>query len=721
MTTYFHTKSRLAVFLCCLLTVFTSLTSIAQISNDGDKSKPATEEDFYRMVTLPMPEGVALEVGGLALLPNGTLAASTRRGEVWLIENPYGVNPHYKRFAHGLHEILGLAYRDGALYMSQRGELTKLTDKNKDGIADSYETVYAWPLSGHYHEYSYGPVIHSDGTMTVTSNVAFGDVEWWKGESRVPWRGWTMQITPDGKMTPFATGMRSPNGIGLNKDGDLFYAENQGDWMGSGGITHVEKGDFVGHIAGLKWSNLPESPVKLTAEQIEAKVDYPKVPFGKKPEDVESTTIKSFYEMEKEFPAIKTPAVWFPHTLVGISTSDILTNTTKGSFGPFDDQIFVGDQGHSKINRVFLEKVKDVYQGAVFPFREGFASGVMRITWGSDGSMFVGQSNRGWGSTGKEPYALQRLVWTGKTPFEMKSVRAQPDGFEVEFTLPVDKKTAENPASYSVTSFTYKYHPVYGSPVYKDQPCKVVGVKVSDDGMRARVVVDGLREGFIHQLMAAEVRSKDNQTLLHETAYYTLNRIPDGEKLPLAQANTKADHSMHGNMSAAAQKKAGNASGAKVQTTANKADGNAAAAKGTGSRVKRQLSMPASWKAPDQTITVGTRPGLKFDVEKVTVSAGAKIKLTFNNNDDMTHNLVLTTPGDAVEVGNMAIKLGLDGTKMSYIPNSEKVLYHTKLLQPGSEETIYFTAPTKPGDYTIVCTYPGHAYVMQSTFTVAAN
>jgi azurin len=429
------------------------------------------------------------------------------------------------------------------------------------------------------------------------------------------------------------------------------------------------------------------------------------------------------YELEKEFPAIKTPAVWFPHTLVGISTSDILTNTTRGAFGPFEDQIFVGDQGHSKINRVSLEKVKGVYQGAVFPFREGFASGVMRITWGSDGSMFVGQSNRGWGSTGKEPYGLQRLVWTGKTPFEMKTVRAQPDGFEIEFTLPVDKKTAENPAAYSVTSFTYKYHPVYGSPVYKDQQCKILGVKVSDDGLRARVVVDGLREGFIHQLMAAEVRSKENLSLLHETAYYTLNRIPDGDKLPLAQANTKADHSMHGNMSASTGKKAGNTTGATMQTTSAKAEGNAATAssKGAGSQAKRQLTMPSSWKAPDQTITVGTKPGLKFDVEKVTVSPGAKIKLTFNNDDDMTHNLVITTPGDAVEVGNMAVKLGLEGTKMSYIPKTEKVLYHTKLLQPGSEETIYFTAPTKPGDYTIVCTYPGHAYVMQSTFTVAAK
>lgn len=714
---YIFTFHRLAMLFCCLSTVVASAWAQTQ-GAAGTNAKPATEEDFYSIVTLPVPEGVALEVGGLALLPNGTLAASTRRGEVWLIENPYGSNPFYKRFAHGLHEILGLAYKDGSLYMSQRGELTKLTDKNKDGIADSYETIYAWPLSGHYHEYSYGPVINADGTMTVTGNVAFGDVEWWKGESRVPWRGWTMQITPDGKMTPYATGMRSPNGIGLNKEGDLFYAENQGDWMGSGGITHLEKGDFVGHIAGLRWSDRPESPVKIKAEDILAKVAYPEVKFGVKPEDVASDKIQPLFEIEKEIPAIKTPAVWFPHTLAGISTSDILLNTSKGAFGPFEDQLFVGDQGHSKINRVFLEKIKGVYQGAVFPFREGFVSGVMRITWGKDGSMFVGQSNRGWGSTGKEAYGLQRVVWTGKTPFEMKSVRAQPDGFEIEFTLPVDKKAAQNPAAYAITGFTYKYHPVYGSPVIRDKACKVLGVKVSDDGMKARLVVDGMREGYIHQIQAADVRSQENMPLLHETAYYTLNRIPDGDKLALSETNTKADHSMHGDMSASAKNgaSASSAQGTSAQSTATKTTASKA-----GGQTKRQTKMPAGWKAPDQTLTVGTKPGLKFDVEKVSVKPGAKIKLTFNNDDDMTHNLVITTPGDAVEVGNMAIKLGLDGSKMSYIPKTEKVLYHTNLLQPGSEETIYFTAPEKPGDYTIVCTYPGHAYVMQATFQVVAK
>ena len=66
--------------------------------------------------------------------------------------------------------------------------------------------------------------------------------------------------------------------------------------------------------------------------------------------------------------------------------------------------------------RVNLEKVNGEWQGACFPFREGFQSGIIRTVWGLDGSMFVGMTSRGWASTGKDPYGIQRLVWTGKTP-----------------------------------------------------------------------------------------------------------------------------------------------------------------------------------------------------------------------------------------------------------------------------------------------------------------
>ena len=226
------------------------------------------EEDYYPIVTIPAPEGVLLEVGGLTTLPDGRIGLSTRRGDVWVIENPYMSNgevPRFTLFASGLHESLGLAYYQNAFYSAQRGELTKLVDRSGDGRADVYETIFSWPLSGHYHEYSFGPKMDNEGNMYVTANVAFGDEEWWRGESRVKWRGWTMKISPDGEMTPWATGMRSPCGIGMI-DGEMFYDDNQGDWIGSGAIWHVKQGSFTGHPAGLRWADEANSPIEVNQE-----------------------------------------------------------------------------------------------------------------------------------------------------------------------------------------------------------------------------------------------------------------------------------------------------------------------------------------------------------------------------------------------------------------------------------------------------------------------
>jgi cytochrome c551/c552 len=162
------------------------------------------------------------------------------------------------------------------------------------------------------------------------------------------------------------------------------------------------------------------------------------------------------------------------------------------------------------------------------------------MAWGKDGSLFVGETNRGWGSAGDANEGLQRLVWNGRMPFEMQAVRAMPDGFEIEFTKPVDKKSAEDIASYSVESFIYKYHPVYGSPTVNNQKCAVKGVKVSDDGMKVRIIVDGLRQYYIHNITLEGIRDKeDAYSLVHPTAYYTLNNIPQGQKLSLSEVSTK--------------------------------------------------------------------------------------------------------------------------------------------------------------------------------------
>lgn len=645
----------------------------------------AVENEYYRMATVPIPEGVVLEVGGMSALPDGRLAVSTRRGEVWMVENPYmegNARPHFTRFAQGLHEPLGLAYGDGALYLSQRGELTRLRDTNGDGRADRYETVFSWPLSGNYHEYSFGPVFTPRGNMLVTLNLAWIG----RGASLAKWRGWAVEITPDGKMTPVATGLRSPAGYGYNLAGDLFYAENQGDWVGSGGITHLARGDFAGNPEGLRWTSEPGSPLKLRLEDI-------------------PDTGEPKFAVAQRVPGLKPPAVWFPHSVMGISTSDVLVDSTGGAFGPFNGQMFVGDQGHSKIMRVFLEKVDGVYQGVVFPFREGFASGVLRQVWGKDGSMFVGMTSRGWGSTGKAPFGLQRLVWTGKTPFEAQKIEARADGFEITFTMPVDRKAAANPASYSVEGFNYKYHHNYGSPVIDKQSHPVRGVVVSRDGRRARLVVDGLRQGYIHEIKLGGVRSTGGQSLLHDVGYYTLNRIPRGARLAVAPARaapaTPAVSAVPASQAAPAVPLPVAENGAPV--------------------AKRQVEMPAGWTGQvDQTITIRAQPGLRWDLPSVQVKAGSRIRLVVANPDDMLHNLLVVRPGRVLPVVEAAMAMGLEGEKRDYVPNSNDVLYHTSLLQPRAGETIYFQAPTTPGEYTYVCTFPGHGYTMQGTLRVVA-
>src|SRR6218665_1060733 len=135
------------------------------------QNRPLVEEDFYRIVTLPVPEGIQLEVGGLAVLPDGRLGVCTRRGDVWLVSNPYmknGTTPTYKKFATGLHEPLGLNYINGNLWATQRGELTILKDTDGNGVADDYSAFYKFPLSGNYHEYSYGPVLLPNNDMLIT-------------------------------------------------------------------------------------------------------------------------------------------------------------------------------------------------------------------------------------------------------------------------------------------------------------------------------------------------------------------------------------------------------------------------------------------------------------------------------------------------------------------------------------------------------------------------
>jgi azurin/glucose/arabinose dehydrogenase len=634
----------------------------------------ARENSYWKRISLPAPANVLLEVTGILPLPGKRLIITTRRGEIWIIDGAYDDDPHpkYTLFASGLHEPLGIiAAPKGGYYVAQRQELTRIVDTDGDGRADLFETICKLPISGAYHEYAFGPVMGPNGNLRVTLNVAFGGAT----QSPVPWRGWMVEITPDGQMTPIAAGLRSPCGFTVTSKGLWLYSENQGEWAGSGRVTEIQPGDFMGHPAGLAWSKLPGSPVSL------------------RPGDI-SDFEQPMVEVAKKLPGLKLPTVWFPHTILGISTAGIAEDVTQGKFGPFAGQFFVGDQGQSKVMRMTLEKVKGVWQGAAYAFREGFDCGIIRLTYGEDGSLFAGETARGWGSVGPKEQGLERLVWTGQVPFEIKEVTAEPDGFLLTFTQPVDRVSAENPASYNIMGFTYTYHQAYGSAPVNRMRCPVSKVVVATDGLSVRLACPCLREGYIHEVKAAGVKSAtDGVLLVHNTAYYTLNRRPDGDRIIPLEAN-EAELCV-----------------ATLPTAANLPT------------KKHPTKAPADWDNPDgdKIILLGTLPGLKFDATELKVKTGAHVQLIFRNSDDMLHNFVLCAPGRGQAVGVASMALGVDGAAKNYVPESDDVLYHTALTLPELSDRIFFNAPATPGDYDYICSFPGHAVLMKGVLHVEAR
>lgn len=515
--------ARSRFFIVCLL-CFASADNIA---------RAADEEDYYRLISVatsespttsrsknwkPAPDGLALEVSGLTVLDDRRVAVAIRKGEVWILDGVYEDPPReikYHRFASALHEPLGLIRHQGSFYTTQRTELTRLTDTDGDNVADDYFTVAkGWGVTGHYHEYAYGPEVDLDGNLWLTLNIGLG----LKGKQldrtiRDPvlgfrqgrWRGWGMKVSKEGELIPVCAGMRSPCGIGMNEAGDMFYTDQQGNWVATNSLHHMRQGAFFHHAEALASMSLEGSPIR-GVKKVPGGLPYP--------------------DALQQFPQLKPPAVWFPYKKAGQSATDVLLDESNGRFGPFAGQLFVGEFTQAAINRVFLEKVDGEYQGAVFPFRSHFASAVLRMAQGTDGSMFVGLTNRGWSSLGTSSYGLQRLVWTGKTPFEIKEMKATRVGFELVFTKPVERGSAMNLDSYESSSHTYLYHSTYGSDEIQTKQLDIKRVHVSDDNMNVRLEIDGLRELFVHELIAAGVRSEDGEPLLHPHAWYTLNRIP---------------------------------------------------------------------------------------------------------------------------------------------------------------------------------------------------
>ncbi len=459
----------------------------------------------YKVETIATPTGVAFGVGGMSFAPDGTLYVCTREGQVWTRKDG-----EWRLYAEGLHEPLGILVtpENGRVFVVQRPELTELLDEDGDGVVERFKTISAgWGVTDNYHEYAFGLVRDAKGNFYGTLNTS---LSWkgWAGSSKwdiarvhdskmgraARYRGWSFRVTPEGEFQPWSAGLRSPAGIGVSPGGEIFYTDNQGDWNASSSLHHVVKGRFHGHPSSL--------------------MDHPKF----QGVDLNSISIEKYGAMRT------TPAVWFPHGDLASSPGEPVFDTTGGKFGPFQGQIFCGDQTRSNVFRVIVEKVGGFYQGCAINFVDHLQAGVVRSRFAGDGSLWVGQTGRGWGSRGPAKYGIQRIVWDGKTvPFAIRDISLRKTGFRIRFTRPLALAHAVHPVAYEVKRWRYKYQPDYGSPKVDRSDVKVRSVAVEGDAKAVRLGVD-LEAGWIYQLTLS-VLGADDAPLANRVGWYTLNHL----------------------------------------------------------------------------------------------------------------------------------------------------------------------------------------------------
>ncbi|HWB07458.1 MAG TPA: PA14 domain-containing protein [Verrucomicrobiales bacterium] len=144
------------------------------------------------------------------------------------------------------------------------------------------------------------------------------------------------------------------------------------------------------------------------------------------------------------------------------------------------------------------------------------------------------------------------------------------------------------------------------------------------------------------------------------------------------------------------------------------------------------ISMPVltlTVRADDlQTITITTPPGqMKYDLPVIKAPPGSQMKLVFQNNDAMPHNIVFCLPkteggnDKGLEVAMEAWKLAEKGEAKAWIPEHPRIWAHSGLVGAHQKQELVVKIPDQPGTYPYVCTFPGHAMAMNGELRVLAE
>lgn len=462
-------------------------TAVGRGSDAGGTGE--LERPGYRAFRYPMPKTASGEdrimPSALTVDPKtGRLfVASLKFGELVVLDDPRSSvrAESFRDYAGGFFQDAYAMLHDGeALYVLHRRNLTRVLDLNKDGMADRFERVAALPhRSGYSYDWAYG-LVRDRARRFVISFAPHAD------DRNLPGMGGILRLAQgengDG-FTEIGFGLRNAVGWAAGPNGEIFFSDNQGEWVAANKLCHVVEDRYYGY---------PNSARPETAQH----------PRGD-------------------------TAVWIPYGWAK-SINGIAYNSGGEKFGPFQNQFFMAELMHGgAIIRANVEEVNGVYQGACFPFWGRGLLGPLTLAFDPNGPLYVGGITQPAWMAQPDRGALFRIEFTGTVPFEIQSMHVRPSGFRLRFTKPIAAEPARQPASYAIEHYRYEYTGAYGSPEMDRTTVKIERIDVANDGLAVDLTTDHLIEGRIYSITASGVKAQDGETLVHPTGVYTLNQIPN--------------------------------------------------------------------------------------------------------------------------------------------------------------------------------------------------
>jgi len=459
----------------------------------------------FEAIRLPLSE----EITPTALTWDrlGRLLIATLKGRVWRAEDTDqdDIEDTTALIADGFSAPFGLGTTDEqgleSIDVLDKTALTRLTDTDGNGTFDRARTVASgWGHGTDYHGWVVGLPKDKEGNYyAVVSN---------RNSPPAQRRGQVMKLkklavpTRDHRayqLQSIAIGLRFPMGIARNRQGALFVTDNEGNFNPYNELNHIVPG---GHYGFYNYAGLEDTP------EIKA--------------------------MPTSGPAVGIPHPWVQSVngICFLETPEALRKKTgKSSFGPYEGHLLGCESTTQRLVRVSLQKVGDRFLGAVYPFTVRPPSGESSLLRplvaqvAPDGAILVGSvHDSAWGA-GRNLGEIVKLRFSGQLPLGIAEMRAVEDGFELQFTGPIDRAKAADKTNYQLVSYRRIPTPDYGGPDVDRRTEKINALTVSQDGRRVVITLPEQRVGFVYALRLRNLTT-DGQQFHPAEAYFSMGPLP---------------------------------------------------------------------------------------------------------------------------------------------------------------------------------------------------